>query len=45
MNDSRLLVDIRNQERSLIKVMAAQIGGGRAQLTEAGRLLRSARRL
>ena len=45
MNDSRLLVDIRNQERSLIKVLAAQIGGGRAQLTEAGRLLRSAQKI
>jgi glucosamine--fructose-6-phosphate aminotransferase (isomerizing) len=45
MNDSRLLTDIQNQERSLIKVLAAQIGGGRAALTEAARMLRSAQRI
>ena len=45
MKESRLLEDIRGQERSLAKVLAWQRGEGLGALLEAGRRLRGARKI
>src|ERR1035438_9327550 len=45
MKESRLLEDIRGQERSLGRALAWQRGEGRGALLDAGRLLRGARRI
>jgi glucosamine--fructose-6-phosphate aminotransferase (isomerizing) len=45
MNESRLLEDIRNQEQSLVRVLAHQSGQGHAALTESARLLQSAKKI
>jgi glutamine---fructose-6-phosphate transaminase (isomerizing) len=45
MDDSRLLRDIRGQERSLRLVLARQRGAGLGALLEAGRVLREARKV
>jgi glutamine---fructose-6-phosphate transaminase (isomerizing) len=45
MKESRLLDDIRGQERSLARVLALQRGEGHAALLEAGRILREARKI
>ena len=45
MNESRLLQDIRGQERSLARVLARQRGEGHGALAEAARLLRGARKI
>jgi glucosamine--fructose-6-phosphate aminotransferase (isomerizing) len=45
MNESRLLEDIRGQERSLARVLSWQRGEGLGALVEAGRILRKARKI
>jgi glucosamine--fructose-6-phosphate aminotransferase (isomerizing) len=45
MNESRLLEDIRNQEQSLVRVLARQSGKGHAALTESASLLQSAKKI
>ncbi len=45
MNESRLLGDIRGQERSLEKVLAWQRGDGRGALLRSAGLLREARKI
>jgi len=45
MKESRLLEDIRGQDRSLARVLAWQRGEGLGALLEAGRILRGARKI
>jgi glucosamine--fructose-6-phosphate aminotransferase (isomerizing) len=45
MNESRLLADIRNQERSLARVLAHQRGKGNSTLLHAAGLLQKARKI
>ena len=45
MKESRLLEDMRGQERSLARVLAWQRGDGLGALLETGRILRGARKI